>query len=200
MLRECIVCYAVAIGDIICDSCVFNIKRYIGKCSMCFDRQCYCNDEYIGLFTYDSVKDMILRLKYCSEDRIANVFAQLSDIEIEDGLLWTCVPTTYKKLAQRGYNASLVLCSVFAKKYNGYVSPFMFDMCETDVVKENDKLSRLVKNERFTINENLVKNLPYKKLVIVDDVICTGGTIAKLISLFRLHSDIPVISICMAKK
>jgi adenine/guanine phosphoribosyltransferase-like PRPP-binding protein len=73
-------------------------------------------------------------------------------------------------------------------------------MCETDVVKENDRLGRFVKNERFIINANFVKNLSYKKLVIVDDVICTGGTIAKLISLFRLHSDIPVISICMAKK
>ncbi len=200
MIRECVVCYAISVGSIVCDDCILNIKRYMGKCAICFDRDCYCDNEYIGLFTYDSIKNMILRLKYCNEDRVADVFAQLADIDIEDGLLWTCVPTTYKKLWQRGYNASLVLCSVFARKYNGHIDPFIFDMCETDVVKENDKLGRFVKNERFTINENIVRNLTYKKLVIVDDVICTGGTINKLISLLRLHSNIPVIALCIAKK
>ena len=167
---------------------------------MCFDSICFCEDTYIGLFTYDSVKSSILRLKYCGEYGIADVFAQLSDLYIEDGLLWTCVPTTYKKLLERGYNASLALCSAFARKYNGNINPFIFDMIERDAIKENDKLGRFVKNERFVINEDIAKSLSSKKLVIVDDVICTGGTINKLISLFRLYSNIPVISICIAKK
>ncbi len=132
-----------------------------------------------SVFSYENaVKKLVHGFKYYKKLYLREVFSYyLTGVllnNFSDANLITFVPSTKKRLKERGYNQSKALAEELSRTIN---IPCI-EVCQK--IKDTDRQATLNADERldnlrgsFKITSGEVKN---KNIVIVDDVLTTGAT------------------------
>ena len=191
----CSICKREKFNDSsICDDCrielPFNDKSICGHCGRttaypseycdyCKNRESFA-DFSRSAFNYDgAVKNLISRFKYSGEKYLSEFFTEelkpvfLKHIGYADAVVY--VPSTKKKIRQRGYNQGEVLAREFAR----FAEIPVVDALEK--IKDTESQVGLTQKERrknlkgcFKVtNKDLVKG---KRVLLIDDVLTTGST------------------------
>ena len=193
---NCIKCGAVSEEDI-CENCKEEKKDFISVI-----------DEIYACTTYqDEMKALIHGFKYSSKTYLVNEFSDIlkdkyGSINLDADYLIT-IPSTKRRIEQRGYNHTDILAKYLSKKINiPYIKPLI-------KIKDTKPLARLNPLERFLeINgafqiEDKIINLDYKKILLIDDILTTGTTaveIAKVLKERFSHIKIYFLALATSKK
>ena len=110
----------------ICDHCGRRTVYPTEYCDFCKGKQSYL-ELCRSAFVYEEpIGQVIRRLKYNGEKYLAEEFAEylkkcfLKDMRYADGIV--CVPTSQKRIKERGYNQSFLLAKELAKKMTKQVA------------------------------------------------------------------------------
>ncbi|OGQ57819.1 MAG: hypothetical protein A3I75_04275 [Deltaproteobacteria bacterium RIFCSPLOWO2_02_FULL_50_16] len=200
--RRCLLCYRVPhdAWEDLCPSCVSNIHRLRlphctccakpfeapGEYHLCGDclkhpkafRKLFTGGEYGG-----SLKDLIHLGKFSEREDVLRPLVRflLQQDRVgfapEDYDLLTCIPTTPRRLRQKGLHLAARLVQTLGKIYRLPVDPFgLRKVRETPLQFELNERERW-KNLKgvFQTSSNFKKGI--KKVLLVDDVYTTGATL-----------------------
>jgi len=119
---------------------------------------------------------------------------------IKNNFILTPIPITRRKLAQRGYNQSLLLAEELSKEFN---LPIMEVLAK---IKETRSQANLNKEERqnnikniFAIDEKFAETeIKNKNIILVDDVFTTGATLFEAVKILRQSGAKEIWAIVLA--
>lgn len=175
----------------LCDDCSSLCTKFIPNniCIFCnIEKPCICNVEYRILYTYNSIiSKVILDMKYNNDINFSIFFAkQMAQYVNNKSSILISIPTTIKRLRNRGYNQSVEIC----KHIN--------NMCKIphyyDVLQKNRNTEQKNKNKQERLlNSTSINLFNYHKIIdqdiiIVDDVIASGATIQRCINLLSPYA------------
>ncbi|MEW6066764.1 MAG: ComF family protein [Nitrospirota bacterium] len=198
----------------ICSSCWSKIKKYTGpSCNICampfsseHSKTCaQCLKKHppfsrvINYGLYEGViAEAINQLKFHSIKRLAKPFGKLLlslDIPSADGIV--PVPLSIKGLRERGFNQSLLIARVIAKKKK---FPLFMDILLKE--KETPPQIGLSARERLLNLKGVFKvkgNINGKRLLLIDDVMTTGATVTECSKVLMKGGAKEVIVLTLAR-
>lgn len=213
----CSVCRRENFSDrTICDDCYeslpFNDKSFCGNCGRAtpypteYCDYCKNKESFISkarsVYEYETpIKGLIRRFKYDGEKYLGEEFAlEMHKVFIRaigDADCIVFVPSTDKKLNERGYNQSLVLAEEFSKLTQ---IPVVFAVQK---IKETDSQVGLTLKERSENLKGCFKviesgEIKGKKVLIIDDVMTTGSTIQTLAEKLKKAGAKDVVALTVA--
>ena len=182
----------------ICDECYnslpFNKESICGHCGRvaaypteycdyCKNRQTSVDSSRSAFEYLDPIRQLVMRFKYGGEKYLREFFAEelkpvfLKHVGYADVIVY--VPTTNKKVRQRGYNQGEVL----AREFRRFSQIPVVDAIQK--IKETESQVGLTLKER---RENLKgsfkvvdkKAVKDKRVLIIDDVMTTGSTVENI--------------------
>ena len=164
----------------------------IGICKICEDKMEYCTNTKIiddvkvysiSYYGY-AIKKLILDFKYksdfnCGEYLGKLVVKKFNQIDKEFDYI-TCVPSSKKKLKERGFNQCEFLANYLSENKN---IPYIKSLKKINNIKEQKFLSAMEREENIKNAFFLIDNKKFidKKILLIDDVITTGFTIEECI-------------------
>lgn len=186
-------------------------------CQSCFEKlpldPSYERFERILVFSasdYEKIiiKKIIKTCKFSSIQELAQAagkllvrgvlkFPEIKDLlEHEENLLIVPIPLSSRRQAERGFNQSLII----AQELSNYFSlPILNDLKKSD----RQAQSELSADKR---NKNIVgafswsgENLTGQKIILVDDVVTTGATLAEAAKVLRKAGAKKVIGLAVAR-
>ncbi len=160
-------------------------------------------DRAISVFKYsDHIKNLIHQFKYYDRLALLRHLSKLLYTKLDQELLAerydfiTFVPLHPKKLRQRLYNQSALLAGDISKRAK---IPFLPDLLLR--VKYEQPQTMLSRRERlinmrraFAVNDQQLKKIEGKKIIIIDDVMTTGATLNECSRLLHKHAAQVVVA------
>ncbi|MFA6146093.1 MAG: ComF family protein [Patescibacteria group bacterium] len=119
---------------------------------------------------------------------------------IKNNFVLMPIPITRRKLAQRGYNQSLLLAKELSNEFNWPIMEILTKIKDTKSQTNLNKEEREnnVKNT-FVINENFTKTeIKDKNIILIDDVFTTGATLFEAARILRQSGAKEVWAIVLA--
>ena len=149
---------------------------------------------FAGTRYAEPVISAIHRFKYGAEPELCGALSALSGraidlLGIEPGDVWVPVPLHPLRLAERGYNQAALLAQEFARLAHGKVDPRRLRrLRHTDQQAKRDRRERGENVARaFAVRERTQGS--GERVVLVDDVVTTGATLAACIDALRARGD-----------
>jgi ComF family protein len=157
--------------ELLCTNCIQNPPIYYLQRSV---------------FNYNENSNFIItKFKYSDNTHAAPYLAkQLHNISknfIGEIDVITSVPIHYKKLLKRKYNQSAILANSYAKITKKPVDNFILKRTKNNKPQAGLHRDERLKNVKgsFDVNKKLLLKIKRKNILIIDDVITTGATIAE---------------------
>lgn len=161
----------------------------VQECFACFSNKPYY-DQVFSLFEYQNIiRNLISDFKFRNHIHLAHLWANLLAIRApKDFFLMkptlVPVPLHYKKLAERGYNQSLLIARLLKHKLGlplsiNLIKKVLNTRAQSSLNKEERKYNLA---QAFTMHE--FKSMP-DNVIIIDDVMTTGATINFLSKEFK---------------
>lgn len=160
---------------------------------------------FYALYYYDkysAYKNLIYQVKYHSYQKLAFYLGKMLGERIVTDCQVDCiipVPLHEKKMKQRGYNQALEIAK-------GVNEVLQVELLEQVVIRVKNNPSQTGKNvvERFQNVEDAFELLRPEKVrgkhvLLVDDVITTGATVASCLRVLAVESDVRFSLACLAK-
>ncbi len=186
--------------EIFCHQHKSKIKLHtIHQCNICAEKiidknQKICQNcqnsrplfsSVTAIFTFnDYIGKVIHDLKYYDKTYLKNRLAKLLANSINKCAknydVITGVPLHKKKLKQRKFNQTIILCNEIVKYHrnlqlkSNLIQRIKFSKSQTWLSQEERQKN--IKNS-FIVNKNQINNIKNKKIILVDDVMTTGATI-----------------------
>lgn len=175
-----------------------------GICNECYKRIRRVNNlnEYRSFGYYSGeLKKLILEFKYNNNFLAGKILTDfiinmLSSYKLEADLI-TSIPTTKKKIRQRGFNQSEVLAEGVADALN---MPYIRTLYKAKESREQKSLSKKLREENIKgmYIFNSKQNISGKKIILLDDVITTGATINECSRILYKNGAKKVIKVSVA--
>jgi len=200
--RRCGFCGRTIAANLhICKECGDNLPRILGDiCKNCgreLNVCCCKNKKYefelcVAPFYYEGiVKSGIWRYKYRGKLYAAETFSYylLDAIHLEysniDFDIVSAVPMSKKEFAKRGYNQSVLLAKLLARKLNIKYSEALTKICDTKTQQSCNALQRQG-NVFGVFKATDIKNIKDKTILFVDDISTTGTTLNECSKMLKL--------------
>lgn len=181
----CIACYKYIKNKYLCRKCYKQIYFY----NYCY-QGCELDDNYFckicNIYVYipfiytEFISKLILKFKYGENHNCAKFFAREINKKYKNNN-WeiTPIPISYIKKIWKGFNQTELLAYYLNKKTNYNIFGKIHSINSIGLNKE----------ERIDKSDTLyVKNIPNFPVCILDDVIASGATIKKAISLIKSYN------------
>ncbi len=170
-----------------CPVCKENASSSLGACKSCqkslFNPQISKDLVYLGDYMAN-LERAVKALKFHNSHRLSKLFAKKLAKEIKQAQ-WQVdiicpIPLHWSRYLERGYNQSGLVAKELAKELNIKYSKLLIRKKKT---KQQAKLTRLERSHNL-INAFSLKaiNIKNKKIILVDDVITSGATIASAVT------------------
>lgn len=196
--RRCPVCHDIAVprGHRICITCRDKLKPITGprcyKCSKPLTRgeQEYCKncktthhfDQGLGIFSYGSVlRESMFQLKYGNRQEYGVFYGQLAayysknQIRCWNPQIIIPIPLHKKKMTKRGYNQAEIIASALGKELGLKIDTRT--LLRTVYTNPQKDLGYRERKENLEHAFEIKGKLPWKKILLVDDIYTTGATI-----------------------
>jgi competence protein ComFC len=165
-----------------CPFCFSEVETGIKKpCSNCLAKERFCN--YVGsCFDYiGPARSLVKEFKYSDQPHLAKSLAGFMMIQFQE-LKWptpdliTFVPSTLRRLLERGYNQSALLAKAFGELVERPIVPLLK---KTQNLPSQTYLNRSYrKNLNCDLFQLKKKTLIADKIILlIDDVYTTGATL-----------------------
>ncbi|MBP8688810.1 ComF family protein [Patescibacteria group bacterium] len=199
--RRCFSCGRIE--DYLCSDCLNKKLILQNNCFLCNDkdnssRLKNCNtcrdnimlDGIISFFDYkDScIKEMMKFLKFRYSYNIGKYFGEVignifnERYKLDENYILIPVPISKKRLNERGFNQSYIFANELSKKININIYPDVLikDKNTADQVGlTQEERSKNLKSAFSVKYDKIIKyNLYDKNVILVDDVVTTGSTVA----------------------
>ncbi|HCR81533.1 MAG: Phosphoribosyltransferase [Candidatus Pacebacteria bacterium GW2011_GWB1_47_8] len=140
------------------------------------------NTHVLGFFT-PPLSTVIKALKYQSLHPIGSILGNLlyQHLPLPTNLDFvTAVPLHPKRFKQRGYNQAKLIAQQLANRLEKPYQPLLLRQRHTQNLASvtNDQERFQLMSNVFALNPNLQINLKRKNILLVDDVVTTGSTLA----------------------
>jgi predicted amidophosphoribosyltransferase len=185
----CIHCYEIILDNYLCIACWKQLKflnhNRCGVCNVLVGSNiCIgCNLNIKSIFVYNAIiSNLILKLKYGKKYYISKFFIQLLGLfynNKNNNLIIMYIPHYGYKQLKTSINTSLLLAYEFQNQYGGRI-------IHNILQKQNQLRQRDTKNYKeridngfkgYTINPDKKDLLKNKDILLIDDILTTGGTI-----------------------
>ncbi len=221
---QCIICNKYQDQNQVCSDCwakiTFITKPYCSICSFPFayenDLNAVCGycvmhkpkyDRAIAIMRYDyHSKKLIQKFKYQDQlhvlDYLVNLMLNMGKEIIEQADIIVPVAMHKMKLLKRGYNQAALLAMNIAQNNNLQYLPQLITKIKTAPAQaELSKEERLknIKNS-FKLNPKFKADIKGKNILLVDDVITTGATIAECCRIIRAEKPAKIFVLTLAKR
>lgn len=155
------------------------------------------NEHFLGncLAPYlyeDKIKKLIIDFKFYQKPQYGKLFGEkLANALIEKNMaqyceVVTCVPVSKKRLKERGYNQAEIIAKRTAEVLR---IPYADCIAKTKHNKEQHSLHLEDRKENvkgvYDLKEN--KHITNKKVLLVDDIVTTGYTLAECAALLKAN-------------
>lgn len=176
----CYMCNKLAKNWRTCKSCQSSSNVY----------SCIVPYEYDGLF-----KILIKKYKYQRQRSLVKTLTKLLPNPVDGVDFVTFVPTSSKRLRQRGYDHAKLLGLELSRKYN---RPLISPLIRVSNSRQVGK-SRKERIEQASLAYECAKK-SQGSVLLVDDVVSTGATIEACSGLLKKHGAKRVIVLAVARK
>lgn len=164
-----------------CQSCAQPISSNLSFCGQCLVHAPAFNRTY-ALYDYQGViADLIKMFKYNRQLCIGDYFAyQLADLYQSIGINYDAIipmPLSKERIKERGFNQVLELLQKIKQK-----TSVVIDIHSVKRIKATQPLFELNPEQRCAEIKGAfsVQMMPYKNLLLVDDVMTTGASMNEL--------------------
>lgn len=196
-----------------CVACEAPGPRASGYCAECgvpdplLDVACHIDGVpvFAGATYAEPVASVIQRFKYRAAPELCAALAALSVrgvdlLGIEPGDVWVPVPLHPLRLAERGYNQSALLARELSRSAHGRVDPRrLVRLRHTEQQAKRDRRGRSQNvAHAFAVRGGATKPASGQRVVLVDDVVTTGATLAACIRALRAAGDTVVGCVAVA--
>ncbi len=188
-------------GFYICEKCLSELPRSL-----------YVDKDIFAVFSYKNpvMRRLLWNLKYNGKKEIAKelsptmkdlLFGELSDLSIFENtkeIFFVPLPMSEKRKRERGANHALLLASALSEKTNIAVLDCLYKTKDTKrqaLIKNRGKRLLNVKNSMDIKKDFSVKG---KTIVLVDDIVTTGGTIKEARRVLERHGARKILSLVVA--
>lgn len=189
----------------LCEICLNKMEKYKG-CFIC-GLNCNCEFKTIIPFKYNFIsRNLILSFKYSHNFAVGNFFISFIKNHITSANpVFVPIPLTRKKLFQRTYNQSVILCKQLISHIKDLphikstnIAYFALDRkkISTNIeLKFGTEKERFIKASQIILND--ISSIVKQDIYIVDDVIASGETMLRVIDLCKPYAKtITIISLC----
>lgn len=176
------------LGGMVCDACGVPLtsggQGDTHHCDSCMQAPPPWEQGRAALLYRDTGRKLVLALKHGDRQEMAHPAGLWMANMLRDGVagdtLVVPVPLHWSRLLKRRYNQSALLAHAVAKKLN-------LAWCPDALVrtKRTDSLEGLSREDRYKTLENAIhahskrgKNLIQKPILLIDDVMTSGATLA----------------------
>lgn len=191
--ERCPVCGEITVGGQVCDDCKKEVSVIAENCTGCgcpIDR-CSCSSGESDLnltapFEYDGkIKVCLQNLKFHEITGNAPWLAEQMSESIKTAFpevmfdICTCVPLTRKRLNERGYNQSALLCKHTARyleiPYDNNLLTKTRNTFDQHELKKKDRIKNL--KGAFSLTPKKADEIKGKTVLLIDDIKTTGTTL-----------------------
>ncbi len=173
-----------------CQSCGYHITRHLNFCGQCLSHSPAFNRTYT-LYDYQGsiaqlIKDFKYNQQFCIGDYFAHQFYDLyQTLPHYDAII--PMPLSKQRIKERGFNQALELLRKIKQK-----TSVTIDIHSTQRIKATQPLFELNPEQRRAEIKGAfaVKPMPYKKVLLVDDIITTGSTLNELASVILKNTEV----------
>ena len=187
---------SLSISNNRCLSCAAKLSSDLNYCGKCLSHSPYFSKAYTLYDYQDLCSQLIKQFKFDHKLCIGDFFAhKLYDLFVEIDQDFDAIiplPLSSERLKERGYNQTHELLRVIAKKSN-----IVIDTSSVKRIKSTRTLSKLnLKERQKEIKDAFaVDFLPYKKVLLVDDVMTTGSSMNELAKTILNNTDVEVCEV-----
>ncbi|MBQ7633684.1 MAG: ComF family protein [Alphaproteobacteria bacterium] len=180
----------------------FNTVQYCGKC---LQKKKFLFELQRSAFIYnDESKDLILDLKFRDKTAAAEILANLlytagSDIWKEQPDILMPVPIHHKRLMQRRYNQSALLCRYLVHKTGIDADYTSLQRCRNTIPQVQLSGAARRNNLKHAFTAVKPQNIRGKKIVLIDDVATTGSTLNECAKVLHKAGAAAIYSLTLAR-
>jgi len=157
-------------------------------CGECLLTRPHYRQAFIPYIYEHGIRTMISQLKFnarfVNTDLLAGMFltaASQQQLEAAEALI--PMPLHRRRQSQRGYNQSLLLANAIGKKWD---LPVASQYCRR--IKHIPPQSGLTRKQRVKNIKGIfeiIREVPYRHIAIIDDVMTTGSSVNELAKMFK---------------
>jgi len=201
-----------------CDSKLHKLNPY---CYICkketsnfeIHKSCKKNIFFDKIIVYNHYKEIIIN-KLIKDSKFFNKKDILEDLSLylsnkllenenifnKDNYLILPVPMNFFRRIKKWYNQSEILASEISRiiwiNYNKNILIKIKNTKQQSLLSKKERENNLL--NVFKINRKYIKNLEFKKVILVDDVISTWSTINEISKILKQNWVLKIIWLCVA--
>ena len=197
--QNCMLCKQSS-DDVLCSICFSDLEQQIN-----FKKEkIELDDEYdyYHLFAYSKeMKYLLTQLKFNKNLIVSETFSKLINIwweglsndDLQDVDAIAVVPIHRLRYLYRGFNQSEILGSFLAECVS--IEPDFANYKRVRYTKAQAKSSKENRHKQISGVFEVVKPIQSKHLIVFDDVLTTGATLAEFIATIKANSNIDKVSV-----
>jgi ComF family protein len=192
-----------------CESCGIKLAEvYKGqRCLNCINNGSIC-DGFFHVFNYnEQIFELIKKYKYYDNTNLAELLGGYLELELKNILakhsidVIIPIPIHFFKLIKRKFNHMAFLAKYLSKKYK--IPYDLFSLKKIKHTKDQMKLKAEMRSKNvkqvFKINPKNLHKVKDKHILLIDDVVTTGNTVAECIKVLKKAGAKSVVVLAIAR-